>query len=281
MLKKLFMAASVSFADLATGNLSYKITDSLSLDFSPAYISFDAYGLYSVSESKKNYLPSKYLYTMTNRLKYNQSTAGIIRETDDSMMRFMLVSPSISVPFSIVYNHYPSLSFGYDVSMSVRYFLLKWTDDKKNPYIPKNTGEYEAPKNADEGHSSKGKFKAIDSTSFNGWPIASFFVEYNFAIWSVKYHLGQALYAYNMYSLPVNKTRMFPYAESVFSALHGFEFKLNICHGWIASILLNSIFRSALTWVISAITKTTRDYSPEYIEYREEIESSKASDRSL
>ena len=211
MLKKLFMAASVSFADLATGNLSYKMTDSLSLDFSPSYISFDAYSLY--------------LYN------YSDGSDTSVK----ALVGIPLVSPSISVPFSIVYNHCPSLSFGYDVSMLIRYSALKWTngDDKNNSYIKD-----------DKVNNIYG-----GSTKFSYWPMASLFVEYNFAIWSVKYHLGQALYAYNMYSLTADKTRIFTHAESVLSVLHGFEFKLNICRGWIASILLNSIFRSGLTWV--------------------------------
>ena len=200
MLKKLFMAASVSFADLATGNLSYKMTDSFSLDSSLAYISFDVYILYSVYYRAKD--------IKIGGLILAQATGW------SDIIAIMSFSPSLSVPVSIVYNHCPSLSFGYDIAMLFRYFGLKYI----NEYV---------------------------NEKFNWLPIASFFVEYNFGILSGKYHLGQALYAYNIYS--VYQKFNFAY-KKYFAALHGLEFKLNICHGWIASILLNSIYRSTLTW---------------------------------
>ena len=240
MLKKLFMAASVSFADLSTGNLSYKMTDSVSLDLSLASASFDVYSLYSVYYRAKD--------IKIGGLILAQATGW------SDIIAIMSFSPSLSVPVSIVYNHCPSLSFGYDIAMSIRYLGLKFTDSAQ-PIVAedgKSLTKEEAASNTTNLASAyvKGNAGVNDRSSFGWLPIASFFVEYNFGIFSGKYHLGQALYAYNIYSLKDEKARVFTYGAGVFSVLYGLEFKLNICHGWIANVLVNSIYRSVLTLVI-------------------------------
>jgi hypothetical protein len=243
MLKKLFIAASVSFADVATGDFSYKITDSFSLDFNSSYVSFDAYSLYSVY----------------NRVGVNSDSSPIKANTEtdwSTLASIMFFSPSISLPVSIVYHHCSSLSFGYDIAMSIRYLGLKLTDSDQDIVKDSLT-------DTDKDTNSKNQLAAYvkketnvnGRSNFNWLPIASFFVEYNFGMVSGKYHLGQALYAYNIYSLKVEGARMFSYGEYFFAFLHGFELKLNMCHGWIASMVLNSAYRSLLTYVIWSAEK--------------------------